>query len=382
MKLHIGMALVISFVLSLFGQATAAESGDYLGSLKSQGQIWSSPKIDGELVYFGSDDGNFYAFNRKTKAKEWQFTTAGKVRSIAAFAQNLVFFSSDDGLLYALSKESGVLVWKFNLDDKNIERLLPVNRSPWDYDYSKSSPVIDGDTLYIGSANHHLYALSSKTGELKWSFKAQDRIRSTATFNHESVFVSSWDGNTYALNKETGALLWQHASNKRIVSDPALIGDKIIIGSRDTVIYALDTKQGNVQWQYQFGNGSWVESSAIRGENDNVFYIGSSDNKQLLKFDANTGKRIWEFITWGWTWGTPVYDNGVVYIGSTGAKSYWTTVKKGFFAVDAMTGEQRWQYKPKQIENYVDGGVYGSVAVDEDAVYVPDLDGSIHIFKK
>jgi outer membrane protein assembly factor BamB len=359
----------------------AAQSGNLLGSLKAQGQIWSSPKLDGGLVYFGSDDGNIYAYDRETKTLKWRYATGAKVRSSAAFSTNAIFFSSDDGLLYALDKRSGKLKWKFNLSDKDAKRILPAGHAPWVFDYTKSSPVVDGDVLYIGSSDHHLYALSTSTGELKWSFKAGDRIRSTATFNDDLVFTSSWDGITYALNKQSGELVWQHTSQARIVSSPVIIGDNIIIGSRDTRIYALNTQQGHVVWEYKFSNGSWVESSAVKGENDDVFYIGSSDNKQLMKFDANTGKPLWSFNTKGWAWGTPTYNNGRVYLGATGTERNWTTVTRGFFAVDAVTGKEHWSYQPKPIEGYIHGGVFGSVAVNDGEVFVPDLDGHVYVFK-
>ncbi|TFH93385.1 outer membrane protein assembly factor BamB family protein [Vibrio ouci] len=381
MKRHLGLLLIIGSIALLFGKAIAAESGDLLGSLKSQGQIWSSPKVDGDLVYFGSDDGNIYAYDRNSRKLKWRYATGGKVRSSADFSANAVFFSSDDGLLYALDKRSGKLKWKFNLSDKDAKRILPAGYAPWVFDYTKSSPVVDGNVLYIGSSDHHLYALSISTGELKWSFKAGDRIRSTAAFNDSLVFISSWDGGTYALNKQSGELVWQHISQTRVVSSPTLIGDKIIIGSRDTRIYALNAQQGHVLWVYKFSNGSWVESSATKGENDHVFYIGSSDNKQLMKFDANTGKPLWTFNTQGWSWGTPTYNNGRVYLGATGAEKNWTTVKRGFFAVDAVTGKEHWSYQPRPINDYVHGGVFGSVAVNNDEVFVPDLDGHVYIFK-
>jgi len=381
MKQHLRLVLIMISIVLLFGKAVAAESGDLLGSLKAQGQIWSSPKLDGDLVYFGSDDGNIYAYYRNSKTLKWRYTTGGKVRSSAAFSTNAVFFSSDDGLLYALDKRSGKLKWKFNLNDKDANRILPADHAPWIFDYTKSSPVVDGDVLYIGSSDHHLYTLSTSTGELKWRFRAGERIRATATFNDTLIFISSWDGSTYALNKQSGKLVWEHASQARIVSSPVRIGDNIIIGSRDTRIYALNAQQGHVVWHYKFSNGSWVESSAAKGENDNVFYIGSSDNKQLMKFDVNTGKPLWTFNTKGWAWGTPTYSNGLVYLGATGADSHWTTVQRGFFAVDAATGKERWNYPPKSIDDYVHGGVFGRVAVNDGEVFVPDLDGHVYVFK-
>lgn len=377
------LTLLSALIAGSLSTPLFAESGDYLWSYKTQGQIWSSIKVENKNAYFGSDDGYFYAMNvNKTKLR-WKFKTEGVVRSTAAFYKSSVFFSSDDGYLYALNRHNGQLLWQFDLNDAQATRNLPANHAPWDFDYTKSSPITDGKVIYIGSADQHLYAIHAKTGQVIWKFKTSDKIRSTPDVNDQSVFISSWDGKTYAIDKKTGQQQWVHQSDAGIISSPKLIEDKVIIGSRDANLYALDSASGKEQWRYYYTDGSWVESSAIAGESDDVFYIASSDAKRLSKFDLNSGTEIWGFSTGGWSWGTPVLKDGVVYIGATGADDYWTPVKRGFHAVDAQTGELRWQYEPaKNIDSYVHGGVYGSVAVKYGKVFVPDVDGYMHVFEE
>src|ERR1700688_3898174 len=42
-----------------------------------------------------------------------------------------------------------------------------------------SSPVLPGDPLYVGSADHFLYALDSATGAEKWKFETASNIVSS-----------------------------------------------------------------------------------------------------------------------------------------------------------------------------------------------------------
>ncbi|RJG50600.1 PQQ-binding-like beta-propeller repeat protein [Motilimonas pumila] len=377
------LTLLSGLVAAVLSAPVLAASGDYLWSFKTQGQIWSSIKVANKTAYFGSDDGYFYAMNVNKTQLRWKFKTQGIVRSSATFHRNKVFFTSDDGYLYALNRHSGELIWQYDLNDGGAERNLPANYAPWDFDYTKSSPVSDGKMIYVGSADQHLYAIDARSGELVWKFQTSGKIRATADINQRSVFISSWDGKTYAIDKHTGQQQWVHQSQGGIVSDPKVLQDKVVIGSRDAHIYALDVYTGEEQWRYGNADGSWVESSAIAGETPDVFYIASSDAKRLSKFDLDSGTEIWHFSTQGWSWGKPVLAGDTVYIGATGADDYWTPVKPGFFAVDTQTGEQQWHYQPdSKSGTYVNGGVYGSVAVKHGKVFVPDVDGYMHVFEE
>lgn len=380
MRLIKKSALLAACFTLFFTPLVIAKSAEKIWSFKTEGQIWSSIKIKEKTAYFGSDDGDFYAVDTAQETLRWKYKTGGKIRSTASFSAGNVYFSSDDGLLYAVNKNTGKLVWTFALNDGEVTRTLPANHAPWLFDYGKSSPVIDGNMLYIGSADQHLYAINAKSGQLVWKFKTGNRIRSTPAFNKQSVFIASWDGKTYAIDKQTGEMQWKRNSAVIMVSDPKVLGDKLIIGSRDAYLYALDVKTGNVEWKYYYAGGSWVDSAAVAGETEDVFYIGSSDAKRLSKFNVETGKEIWQFTTGGWSWGTPVLKDGVVYVGAAGADDYWTEVKRGFFAVDAMTGKLRWQYQPQKVEGgYVHGGVHGSVAIDDGKVYIPNINGSLDV---
>lgn len=178
----------------------------------------------------------------------------------------------------------------------------------------------------------------------------------------------------------TGKEHWKFTAYNVITSSPTIVGNTLVIGSRDTYLYGFDALSGQEKWAYRFVDRSWVESTATKGNEDNVFFIGSSDSKKLLKFDANSGKEIWSASTPGWTWARPFVANDQVFIGTIGARGYWNKVEPGFISVSAKTGKRMAQYQPKEIEGYVSGGVFGSPAVLDQKIYVPDLDGNLYEF--
>jgi eukaryotic-like serine/threonine-protein kinase len=83
-----------------------------------------------------------------------------------------------------------------------------------------SSPVLFGNTLYVGSADHFLYALDSATGAEKWKFETGSNIVSSPAVTDGTVFVLSYDSNCYALDATTGKVKWkfQTAGERRFAA--------------------------------------------------------------------------------------------------------------------------------------------------------------------
>ncbi|KZN69773.1 outer membrane protein assembly factor BamB family protein [Pseudoalteromonas luteoviolacea] len=379
-SLHFHLMAAFLFVMSF---QLIAKSGDYLYSFQTGSENWGGISLRGHLAYFGSDNGKLYSLDIDRAKLRWSFSTGDKVRSKPLIDQYRVYFTSDDGYLYALNRWTGKQIWQADLNDGDYVRVLPANHAPWEFDYTKSSPISDRNSVYVGSADGHFYAFVKHTGTLRWKFKADGKIRSTASLYQGLVYVTTWEGTVYALDKHTGEVVWQYQTQGAIPSSPMIIGDVLVVGSRDTYLYGFAPLNGNIIWKKALPGGSWVESSAVAGKEDDSFYIGSSDAKLLFKMMTQSGEILWQTATPGWSWGQPVVHKKHVYIGSTGHdEPGWYITKRGFLAVDTESGDIVWEYQPNQVSGFVHGGVFASPAVSNLKVLVPDLDGYIHIFEK
>ena len=74
----------------------------------------------------------------------------------------------------------------------------------------RTSPVVVGDTVYVGSCDHKFYALDATTGEKKWVFFADGEIRSSPCVWKNGVYFGCDDGKVYALDKDTGEVIWAY----------------------------------------------------------------------------------------------------------------------------------------------------------------------------
>ena len=170
MNRHVLTAVLSALLLALPGGPALAqwnpEPGDLLWSQEIGGQLWAPLMHRDGVLYFGSDDSTFYAFDIESREVKWRFHTGGMIRSGAEIIGKVVVFASDDGFLYALALESGKESWRFDLGSAGIDRVLPAIDPPYSYDYRHSSPLNRGGVIYVGSADGVLYAIYEEIGLL------------------------------------------------------------------------------------------------------------------------------------------------------------------------------------------------------------------------
>jgi len=377
-------AALLCTLLCMPGVASAGtDSGATLWQHQFDSGIWSPLTLADGVLYFGCDDGNVYALDPATQKVIWKFASKGRVRSSSGVGEGIVTFASDDGFLYALDVATGEMRWQLDIGSGKMERRLPAEGPPYEYDYKHSAPVHSAGIVYVGSADGHLYAIDEKTGEERWRFATEGKVRSTPAIAGGRVYFGSWDFNLYAVNAETGKEAWRFSCKGAVQGSPALGAGKVFVGSRAAKLVAVDASSGEPVWEYPHKDGSWVESSPVF--HDGVVYVGSSDALKLFAFDADSGELAWAFKTSGWSWGDPVVANGAVYIGAISAYPYYmpgVELVPGFHSVDAATGEVKWSAPSGSIDGYVTGGVFSSPVVLDGVVYVAGIDGTLTAIKE
>ena len=123
--------------------ALDAKSGAQLFSLGFHGwPLFSSPAVAGDRVYIGSHEGKLFAIDLKTQKLAWTFATDGSKKNGASYTK------PDGTTNYDLAFTD------FFYDDmvSGVQRLMTIGAI-------LSSPVVAGDSVYVGSADGNLYAL-------------------------------------------------------------------------------------------------------------------------------------------------------------------------------------------------------------------------------
>ena len=222
-----------------------------------------------------------------------------------------------------------------------------------------------------------------------WFFKTAKTVTASPVVVGNTVYVGDWSGTMYALNKATGAERWRFKTQAApgadfgpIVSSAAVteVGSRrLVVFGAGPRVYALDARTGRRIWANYLGattpNGRprlkqdpvQVESSPAvwRG----VVYVGYDTHDRpasesagarggVAALDAATGATKWVFHPdlgdgCGGVWSSPTIDRkrGLVYFGSANCKAEpnrWTAYVEALTAVDAKNGKARWSFQPHQ----------------------------------
>jgi len=311
-------------------------------------RIVSSPVQDGNVIYFGGDDGNVYAVDAATGHLIWKRSTGGPVPATPAVVDGTVYIGSYDGKFYALNAKTGAVKWKFategerRFEAKGLNSWQPKNQTFADpFDIYLSSPVAADGNVYFGSGDGNLYALNAASGELRWKFKTGDVVHSSPAIANGVVYFGSWDSYFYAIDAGTGKEKWRFHGGEDPMShnqvgfesSPAVVDGVVYTGCRDSNLYALDAATGKEKWRV-FNDLSWVITSPAVLK-DKVFF-GTSDSSLYRVVEAATGKEAVKQKGKAYLFSSPVVAGDIVLIG---------VLNGTLEARDVKTGELVWEYQ-------------------------------------
>jgi len=276
--------------------------------------IYGTPVVSDNLVYVGGYNGRIYAFAAgKDKPRKYpsDTTTIKSIVGGVALANGRVFFGSSDGNVYAIPTAGSFEAWA---EEWNALWKFQTGGKVW------ATPVVNEDTVYIGSFNHKLYALDAASGTKKWEFKT------------------------------TGV----------IMATPVVEDGVVYIGSFDRYLYAIDADNGQLKWSYKARDGFWATPII----HDNVVYAPSLDGKVHV-LAAGNGQELAEINLNAPVSSSPVLVGNSVIVSTQESKAN-STQKKGatLWTIDTTS------YKAKELARLVGDRVHASLTSGEGSVYV------------
>ena len=260
------------------------------------GKISGSPAVVDGKVYIGSDDHNWYCLDAYTGSKIWDFTTSYKVGSSAAVVGGKVYTGADDGYIYCINATTGAQIWKTDAGGLFDEIMMPQELQ------SRSSPIVVGDSLYVGALDGKVYCLRTSDGNVEWTYTTGGPIGGSPVYSDGVIFIASTDTYLYALDADNGDFIWH------------------------TIGLNLDVGYGG-QWPTHYfctgtpvvaGDVVYVPAGVTYGVTDvPPFYGGAfGGGMRMAAFNATTGESIWNQTLAGNSGGVwvPTYFDGQLYI--------------------------------------------------------------------
>ena len=164
----------------------------------------SSPTVIGDTVIFcgGYRDTRIVGLNLKDGAEVFTYPTEGLVSASPAVTDTSLVFGTSDYLI-SLDWQNGNEQWRRDYYNPwNEDHIDPIGFAGW------ASPVISGDTVYIGTINEQseqkgrVYGLSLIDGETKWQIAVDDRISMTPAVANSRLYIGDHGGTLYAIAED------------------------------------------------------------------------------------------------------------------------------------------------------------------------------------
>src|SRR5260221_6922681 len=281
-------------------------------SIDTHALIEFPPAIAGGVAFIANKYGDVRAVRLRDHEVIWERVTDRRLSGPPTFVtapvyhQGNVFPRFPNGDLVGVDAASGKVAWKRNL-----------------HAHLESSPLAVGGNLYLGDDKTNLVSIRASDGKIRWQFNSPGAIKASPSYHDGRVYVADYQSAMFCVDAGSGKILWRTNTSKAppfgdggFYSSPAVAFGHVYAARDDGTVYAFDEKTGKVAWFFPTHNFIYGSPAVahVPGTPPSV-YIGSYD-EHFYALDALSGKQRWRFDVGGPVPGTTVVIGHTVYTSS------------------------------------------------------------------
>ena len=336
-----------------------------LWQVSAKDDIEFPPSVAYGNVYIPQQKGRFYVVKARTGKRVWDAHFPNCVAASPTISAGIVYQAFMDRLPCGKHESNArgfVIAW-----DAHNGRPLWTFRAAGPIE---SSPLLVNNTLYFGSWDHKLYALTlrgRKRPQLRWTFEADDQVVAAPAYAGGTVYIATSNGSVYGVNANSGRMRWHATSFSRFgrreyfYATPTVAYGRVFVGNADGTVYAYGASSGDLLWARAVGTYVYTAAAVWR----KAVYVGTWDGV-FFALDARTGDVRWRFDAPASITGAPTVLAGLVYFSTCGRCGVGglrrvKTGPHGTFALNARNGSLVWKFHD---------GKYSPVVSDGRRLYV------------
>lgn len=241
-------------------------------------------------------------YNRNSMEGEVIFKENHVIRSAGIYECGKFYFTSLSGIAYCV-KDNGEIIWNVPIGEGNAD----INIED------------DGDVLF--TANHGIYCIDKKTGNILWS-NEENKNKTGCTFAIDANYI-------------------YHAGV-------------------ESAIRCIDKKKGKTVWS--FGRNLYVSNCLLL--DDNCLMVCNIEGKFMF-FESATGKLLSEHEAKGTLYKKPVFKNSKMYMGDGSG--------------NMTCYEMHENYKMNELFSFkTNGTITTNAIIDEEILYFASEDGYLY----
>jgi outer membrane protein assembly factor BamB len=308
----------------------AVRDGKILWHFATGGLIMMPVRVGGDQVFVASDIGETHfmrALDGKTGALIWDYTRHEPPQCMCShimhYEQHLLLAQTDGHSLYAFRPVGNIptkRLWEFTGDGAKL-----------------TAPLVINHRVIFGSADHKVYALTPRTGKVRWTAKTGYAFVAQPAAWKDTVILGNRGGTVHAYDVKTGKSLWNFTTNGPIATQAIIWKNRVFLasGAGDRGIDALSANTGKQAWHTQMADYTAYNPVLAK----QTLIIASRDGN-LLGLAAKTGKVLWRTELHGVPLSQPILWQGNAVVKVNDHK---------IMAVNTQSGRPVWTYQSKDV---------------------------------
>jgi outer membrane protein assembly factor BamB len=338
--------------------------------------------ISGESIFYGSDDGNIYEFNKSNLNIKRKFYIGTQVTTRPIIYKNKIFAGEGNhdthhARIYAFDLTTG----------KFINAFMTTG-------HTEGQPIIEtfenNEVMFATGGIDGLYAINPTTMEKIWHridghLDATVSVENGIIYSGTGVEKGASRDRSYAVAYEfnTGKTIWKKELPLSSWMHPVItkkdvcfVLGEIYVKSSIGLLHCLDKVSGNPHFSIPFDAPLTSKPLYLKNQ-DQEFIFLADINGNACGVNLNTKEKLWCHST------SPTPINGSFssfeYSPQNGLL-WFSSYNNGLYAIEPKNGKIMYSWLPtgpqaKWRENYA------AVSIDGDKIYQMDIDGNLRMFQ-
>jgi orotate phosphoribosyltransferase len=304
----------------------------------------------------------------------WRFLEKGAFpfnvvpKSTPLLVGDKIYMGTEAGLMVCVDRHTGEALWKYDVKTHHPKGI-------W------SSPAYHNGRIYFGAYNGIAYCLDADTGEEIWKNPCCEFIGSSPLIvpEHNMMYLGLEHqrprqmGSNAAFDLDTGERVWERSQKKYQHGSAVFYKPKnlIIFGNADHDITAYDAKSGKIIWKYETERSIKYPPTV---NEELKLVVATSFDGNIYILDVETGERKATIQTDDICYTTPLITHGKIFAGS-GDRHLYVIDAHNFEVLKKMDCHARVYSSPKLIDGNVVFGTGGGriIELDPDTLEVQGI---------
>jgi outer membrane protein assembly factor BamB len=208
-----------------------ADTGEEVGKFVIDAPLRCTPTIINGRAMLAGCDSKLHAIDVNTAQEVDSVAIDGPTGSTPAARGKMIYFGTEQGTFYAIDTSTSppTIVW--NYADRRRKQGI------------RTAAAVNDKLAVYGSQGKAVFAVDIETGESKWTFPTRTRVESSPLIAGNVAIAATQRGTLHAIDLESGEETWSFDAGGNFVASPVVVDGMLLIGNTDGTLYAFGEKK-------------------------------------------------------------------------------------------------------------------------------------------